>query len=92
MCLLRVITQENFIWGVMPKKDPISRAGIGISSLYVESNNFRTASPILVIRCSSDAAPQKKFDSIGENAKICFWELLLKNSPKASFPAKYFIQ
>ncbi len=34
---------------------------LGISSLNVQSNNFRTAQPILFIYSSNDAAPRKEF-------------------------------
>jgi hypothetical protein len=59
MCLLRVSTLRNYIWGVSPKTLPHFLAEIGIPSLNFESNNFRTARPILVIRSSNDASPQR---------------------------------
>jgi hypothetical protein len=46
--------------GIMPQKPADFGAGIGISSLNVESNNFRMAQPILVIHSSNDAAPRNK--------------------------------
>jgi hypothetical protein len=49
---------------------PYFEKGIGISGSKVESNNFRTARPILVIRSSNDAPPQKKFGSYGRTAKV----------------------
>jgi hypothetical protein len=63
--LFGVSTLKNYIWGVIPKKLPRFLAGIGISSLNVESNNFRTARPILVIRSSNDASPQKEYNTEG---------------------------
>jgi hypothetical protein len=42
MYLLRVTSANNFIWGVMPQI-PDFGAGLGISSLNVQSNIFRKA-------------------------------------------------
>jgi hypothetical protein len=67
-------------------------AGTGIPSLDVQSDNFRTARPILVIRISNDASPQKEFKYLGQTAKICFLgELLPKHSPKGVSQPKYSI-
>jgi hypothetical protein len=89
MCLLGVITIKNFIWGVMPQTPPPQiEAGIGISSLNVESNNFRTAGPILVIRSSNDAVPRTKFGFKGQNLKVDVLGVINKKLPKGSFPAK----
>jgi hypothetical protein len=61
MCLSVVSTLRSYIWGSYSGKTPSFLAGIGIPSLNVESNNFRTAQPILVIRSSNDASPLKEF-------------------------------
>jgi hypothetical protein len=88
MCLLRISTLRNYIWGVIPKKLHHFSTGIEIPSLNVESNNFRTARPILVIHSSNDATPQKESNYMGQLLKFVVWELLSKNSPKGSFSAK----
>jgi hypothetical protein len=75
---------------VMPSNPPL-RAGIGISSLNVKSNNFRTVQPTSVIPSSNDAAPQKKFSLRGQAAKnLRSGELLIKKLPKESFPDRTF--
>jgi hypothetical protein len=92
MCLLGVSTLRNYIWGVIPKKLPHFLARIGIPSLNVQSNNFRTARPILVIRSSNDASPQKEFDYMGQTAKICFLESYYQQTPpKGVSQPKYSI-
>ncbi len=82
-----VSTQKNFIWGVIPEKPPRFGAGIGISSINVQSNNFRTAWPILVIHNSNDASQRKEYGYKGQIAGLLFWELSQKYSPKGSFSA-----
>jgi hypothetical protein len=76
------------MFGELFPKLPHFSARIGIRSLNVQSNNFRTTRPILVIRSSNDAPPQKEFKYVGKLLKFVFWELLPKNFPKGSFPAK----
>jgi hypothetical protein len=53
---------------------PSLQAEIGISCLNVESNNFRTAHPILIIHSSNDAASRKKLGLKGQTPKVCFLE------------------
>jgi hypothetical protein len=75
-----------------PQKPSPFGAGIGISSLNVESNNLSTAQPIPVIRSSNDTASRKKFGHRGHEAKICFsGELLMNNFPKGVSQPKYSI-
>jgi hypothetical protein len=79
---------ENVYLRSYASKPPLFGAKIGISSLNVESNNFRAAQPILVISSANDAAPRKELGPKGQAAKICFLGVINKNSPKESFPAK----
>jgi hypothetical protein len=72
MYLLGVSTQNFFIWESYFPKTPSFWGG-----LNVESNNFRTARPILVICSSNDAAPRKEFGCPGQAAKMCFLGKLL---------------
>jgi hypothetical protein len=81
---------KKFYWGLCPKH-PHFGAGIGISSLSVESNNFKISKPILVIHSSNNANPQKEFGPKGQRLKFAFWELLIKNSPKGVSQPKYSI-
>jgi hypothetical protein len=65
---------------------PISfLAGLGIPSLNVESNNFRSARPILVIRSSNDASPQKDFKYVGQTATSCFLGVNTKKTRQREF-------
>jgi hypothetical protein len=91
MCLLGVSTLRNYIWDSYSKKLPQFLTGIGIPSLNVQSNNFRIASPILVIRSSNDASPQKNSTMQAKLLKVAFGELLSKNCPKGSFPTNISI-
>jgi hypothetical protein len=70
---------------------PFFGAGIGISSLNVESTNFRKARPILVISSSNDAAPKRNSDLRVKVLKFDFRELLINSSPKGVFQSKYSI-
>jgi hypothetical protein len=88
MCFFGVSTLRNYIWGVIPQKLPQFFAGIGIPSLNVQSNNSRTARPILVIRSSNDAAPQKAFKYVGQTAKICFLGVNTKTLHQREFPSQ----
>jgi hypothetical protein len=73
MCLLGFQHKTILVGEVIPPKTLFWGGGNeGISSLDVESNNFRTASPILVIHSSNDASPQKKFRCNRQTAEICF--------------------
>jgi hypothetical protein len=54
-----VAIQKMLCVGYVPKTFLFENM-IGISSLNVESNNFRTSRPILVKRSSNDAAPLKE--------------------------------
>jgi hypothetical protein len=59
---------KKLYWGSFSSKLPHFSAGIKIPSLNVESINFRTAGPILVICSSNDASPQKEFNNLGQTA------------------------
>jgi hypothetical protein len=72
-------------------KNPQFRAGIGISSLNVESNNFWTAEPILVTYNSNSAAPRKELGPRSQKAKISFLRVINKNSSTGVSQPKYFI-
>jgi hypothetical protein len=87
MCLLRVSTQKNYIWGVIPK-NCLFFAGTGISSLNVQSNSFRTARPISVIRSSNHASPQKKFNYAGQVLHLFYEGIITKKLPNGSLPAQ----
>jgi hypothetical protein len=63
-------------------------AGIGISSSNVESNNFWTAQPILVLYSSNNAAPRKDFGREGRKVKFAFGGVINKKSPKTVSTAK----
>jgi hypothetical protein len=63
---------KNFYLKSFAPKPSLFGAGTGISSLNVQSNNFKTAQPILVIRNSNDAAPRQEFGCKSQDAKICF--------------------
>jgi hypothetical protein len=58
--LFEVHNAQNFYLGSYVPKTPSFVAGRGISSLNIESDNFNTAEPILVMRSSNDAAPRKE--------------------------------
>jgi hypothetical protein len=62
--------RKNFYLGAMPPISPHFLAEIGISSLNVESNNFRTGGPISVIHGSNDAAPRMEYGPKGLNKKF----------------------
>ncbi len=47
--------------GSYAPKTPILGAGIGISSLNVQSNNFSMAQPILIIYSLNNAAPRNEY-------------------------------
>jgi hypothetical protein len=87
MCLLG-FQRQKIIWGVIPPKLPHFSAGIGISGLNVESNNFRTARPILVIHSSNDIYPQKEFNYVTKQLKFALLWNYYKSSPKGNFTAK----
>jgi hypothetical protein len=76
-------TKNSFGRVFNPKKLPHFWAGIGISSLNVESNNFRTA---LVI-CSSNDAARERNSAVGVKLKNCFRGDIRKTL-QGSFPAK----
>jgi hypothetical protein len=88
MCLWGISTLRNYIWESYSQKTPSFLAGIGIPSLNVQSNNFRTARPILVIRSSSDASPKKEARYAAKMLKFDFGELLPKNSTQREFPSQ----
>jgi hypothetical protein len=88
MCVLGVSTLRNYICGVISKILPHFFAGIGILSLNVQSNNFRTARPILVIRSSNDASPQKEFKYAAELLKFVFLGVITNKLPKREFPSQ----
>jgi hypothetical protein len=46
--------------------------------LNAESNNFKTAQPILVILSSNNASPLKEFNYEGQAAKLCFSQELIQ--------------
>jgi hypothetical protein len=83
-----VSTLRNYIWGVIPEQLPPFFAGIGISSLNVQSNNLRTARPILVIRSSNDASPQKNSNVPAKLQKFVFWGVISKTLPQREFPSQ----
>jgi hypothetical protein len=72
----------------MPQTNRDFGAEIGISSLNVESNNFWTAQPILVIHSSNDAAPRKEFGCRGQTAEVCVWRVINKKTPQREFPSQ----
>jgi hypothetical protein len=83
---------KNFVFGGVMPKNPHFVARIEIFSLNVESNNFRAAESILVIRSSNNAASCKKFGPRAQKTQISFLEKLLTNSaPKRFSQPKYSI-
>jgi hypothetical protein len=86
LSLLVALLQKSLLGELYPKT-PSFEAGIWISSLNVESTNFRTALSILVIRSSNDASPQKESGYEGKTAEFCFFgSLLQKKSFSKEFP------
>jgi hypothetical protein len=83
-----VSTQKNYIWGVIPPKLPHFSAGMGIYSLNIQSNNFCTARPILVIRSSNDASPKRNSVMLAKLLKFVLGELLPKISHQREFPSQ----
>jgi hypothetical protein len=87
MCFWGFQHKNLYLGSYFPKR-PHFWAGIGISSLNVESNTFRTARPILVNRSSNDASPQKEFKYRSKLLKFVFWGSYYKKPPKREFPSQ----
>jgi hypothetical protein len=72
---------KKFYVGSYSQKLSHFSAGIGISSLNVDLNNFKMARPILVICSSNDASSQKEFSYEAKLLKFAFWRVITMKSP-----------
>jgi hypothetical protein len=80
---------KNCYLGSYAPKPPHLGAVMGISSVNVESNNFRTSKPILVIY-SSDKMQllERNSDQEIEKLKFAYSEVNNKTFPKGSLPSE----
>jgi hypothetical protein len=78
-------------FGELCPQSPHFGAEMGIFSLDVESNNFSTAEPILVIRSSNNAAPRKELTIEVRKLKFAIKELALKTPQNGASQPKYLI-